>query len=382
MDFELNKEQKDICKAAEAFAEGEFNPDIIEQLECDYAFPTEIHHKASELGFIGMSIPEKYGGQGLGLIENILVIENFCNRDSGVGLALALSDMGSGLILRYGTKEQKEKYLPAISNGEAIPSIAFLEEQESPEFPCRKTIAAEKDAHYIINGNKIFIHNLNIPGPLILFSRMENQDGSNKKAAFILDKGSPGLIPTLFEDRIGMRMVSIGNLEIADCLFPKDYLLGGEINGQSQLSFFLDEANIKASAISNGIGRGALNKALAYAHSRRQFGREIASFEAVRNRLTDMAARVELSRLISYKAAWDFAKKGSGSQQAAMAKKVAVETGMEVAKDAIHIFGGYGYIVDYQIERLYRDSAMVDIIGMPGYLNDLNLSLHTVGKTI
>jgi alkylation response protein AidB-like acyl-CoA dehydrogenase len=381
MDFRLSKEQKDIRKAARVFAEGEFDPDLVAGWERECQFPLEVLKKASELGFIGVHIPKKYGGQELGLLEHALVFEAFCRHDSSMGLALAFSDLGSEIILNYGTNEQKQRYLPSMCRGESISSLAYLEKGQRNGVDPFETAAIEKGDGYLINGTKTFVYNITLAGPMIVLCQLIKGQGAGEKTAFIWGKGADGLDSSIFGDRVGMRMVPMGNLTFTDVRLPHESLLGDGGDGQSQLLLSLNEMNIKASVAGTGIAQGAFDMALAYAHGRKQFGRKIASFEAIRGKLIDMATRIEISRLLTYKAAWSLDGNSRSSTLPDMAKMIAAETALDVARDALHIFGGYGYIVDYHIERFYRDASMLDIIGLPGHLHKKKLAGDVVGKT-
>ncbi|MFC1819577.1 acyl-CoA dehydrogenase family protein, partial [Thermodesulfobacteriota bacterium] len=352
----------------------------IEECERKCKFPVEIWKKACELGYIGMCIPEKYGGQELGLLESSLVFETFCRQDSGTGLALALSDLGSEIILRYGNEEQKKKYLPSICGGKGVISLAYLEKGQENGMGPFETTATKKGDGYVINGTKIFVSNITQSGPVIVLCRLTEGSRAGENAAFLIKKDLKGLASSLFGDRVGMRMVPVGNLAFMDVLVPDECLLGDGRDGQSQLNILLNEMNVKAAATGTGIAQGAFDMALAYARRREQFGRKIGSFEAIRGKLTDMLIRIELSRLMTYKAAWDLDGNSGNSVPAAMAKKVAAETALEVARDSLHIFGGYGYIVDYRIERFYRDASMIDIIGLPGHSHESFFADQAIGK--
>ena len=380
MDFQLSKEQEDIRKAAESFAEGEFDPDLISEWERQYRFPIEVWQKACELGFIGMHIPEEYGGQGLGFLENALVFEAFCRKDPGVGLALGLSDLGAEIILRYGTEEQRKRTLPSICSGKTISTLAYLEKGQRDDVGSFRTKAIEKEDGYLIHGNKTFVFNLTLPGPGVVICRLSADSEKGETATFLFDKNADGLVSAMLGDRVGMRMVPMGNLSFAALRIPHESLLGDRGDGQAQLALSISEMNIKASAAGTGIAQGAFDMGLAYAHRREQFGRKIASFEAIRGRLTDMATRIELSRLLTHKAAFSLDRKSGNGKLPYMAKAVAAQTALQVAKDALHIFGGYGYMVDYHIERYYREASMVDIIGTPGHSNEILLADHIVGK--
>ena len=380
MDFKLTKEQSDIRKAAEAFAGGEFEPDIVSDLEKRRVYPGDVFQRACELGFIGMAVPEEYGGQGLGHLENTLIFETFCRRDSSLGLVLALGDLGSELILRYGTKAQKERFIPPLCRGDSHVSPAYMEEGQT-FMPLRhKTAAIEKDGGYLIKGAKTFVYHATLTGPMILFCRLDQASSTHENVTLLFDKATDGLSSSDVGDRVGMRMVPLGDVVLTDLRLPHESLLGGAGDGKGHSDLFLMESNTRAAAVGVGIAQGAFDMALAYASRRRQFGRKIASFEAIRGRLTNMATSIELSRLLAYDASCSLDDKSEDAGLCHMAKMVAAETALDVARDALHIFGGYGYMLEYRIERFYRDASMVDIIGLPGHLTRTMLAGYIVGE--
>jgi alkylation response protein AidB-like acyl-CoA dehydrogenase len=372
MDFRLNKEQKDIQKAAREFAQGEFDPDVALELEKKGHYPSEIHKRACELGFIGVHIPEEYGGQDLGILDNALVVEGFCRQNSGIGMSLVLSIFGSEMILRFGGEEQKRKYLPSIAKGESASSLAYLEKGQGNDFTSFKTNATRNSNGYLINGNKSFVVNGTLLGPMIILCQLANNSRPGEQVALILQKDTDGLVASEIGGRIGMGMLQIANLSFNDLKVSYKNLIGDEGQGQSQLMNFLEEMNIEAAAMATGIAQGAFDLGLEYAKQREQFGRKIGSFEAIRDRLADMATKIEVARLLTYRSAWHFDNNDPNLKINYMAKMVSAETALEVARDSLHIFGGYGYVVENQIERFYRDASMVDIIGMP-WQTDKNL---------
>lgn len=380
MDFNLTKEQKDIQKAAREFAQGEFNPDVALELEKEGQYPFEIWKRACELGFIGMHFPERYGGQELGLIENVLVVEEFCRQHSGIGMALVLSVFGSEMILRFGSDDQKEKYLSSLAKGESASSLAYLEEDQGNAFTSFMTTATKKNHGYLINGNKSFVVNGTLPGPLIILCQLANNTRPGEQVALILEKATDGLVTSMMGGRVGMKIVPMAKLSFNDLKVSKESLIGDEGQGQFQLMNLLNEISIEAAAIGTGIAQGAFDLALTYAKQREQFGKKIASFEAIRDKLADMDTRIEVARLLTYKAAWSFDKNYSNPKVNYMAKMVSAETALEVARDSLHIFGGYGYIVENQIEQFYRDASMVDIIGMPGEIDKSLIADQIIGK--
>ena len=381
MDFTLTKEQKDIQMAAREFAQGEFDPDVGLELEKGCQYPFEIWKKASDLGFIGMHIPEEYGGQELGILDNALVAEEFCRQNSGIGIALVLSIFGSEMILRFGSNDQRGKYLPSIANGKSASSLAYLEEDQGKAFTSFMTIATKKNHGYLINGKKLFVLNATLPGFVIVLCQLANSAGPGKQVAFILEKDMDGIVSSMIGGRIGMRMLQIANLSFNDLEVSYESLIGDEGQGQSQLMGFLNEMNIEAAAMATGIAQGAFDLGLNYAKQREQFGRKIGSFEAIRDKLADMDTKIEVARLLTHRAAWHFDNNDPNPKINYMAKMVSAETALEVARDSLHIFGGYGYVVENRIEQFYRDAGMVDIIGMPGGIDKSLIADHIIGNS-
>jgi alkylation response protein AidB-like acyl-CoA dehydrogenase len=380
MDFNLTKEQKDIQKAAREFAQGEFDPDVALDLEKKGHYPSEIRKRACELGFIGMHIPERYGGQELGILENVLVVEEFCCQHSGIGIALSLSDFGSEMILQFGNDAQKEKYLHSIIKGEDTSSLAYLEKDQGGNFTSFTSTAKRNGNGYLINGNKLFVFNATLSGPVIILCQLQNKTRSVESVAIVVEKGIDGLISSSMGSQIGMRMVQMSELTFANLEVSHECFLGSEGQGQTQFMQSLNEMNIEAAAIGTGIAQGGLNLALSYAKQREQFGRKIGSFEAIRDKLADMATKIEVARLLTYKAAWSFDTNILNNTVNYMAKMISSETALEVARDSLHIFGGYGYIVESKIEQFYRDASMVNIIGTPERADKGIIADQVIGK--
>ena len=380
MDFNLTKEQKDIQKAAREFAQGEFDPDVVLGLEKKGHYPSEIRKRACELGFIGMHIPERYGGQGLGFLENALVVEEFCCQHSGIGIALSLSDCGSEMILRFGNDAQREKYLRSIIKGEATSSLAYLEKDQGSNFTSFKSTAQRNGNGYLINGNKSFVFNCTLSGPVIIVCQLSNYTRPGENIALIVEKGADGIDSSSIEGSVGMRMVSMSGLTFTNLKVSHEGLIGNEGQGLTLLMKSLNEMNIKAAAMGTGIAQGGLNLALSYAKQREQFGQKIGSFEAIRDKLADMATKIEVARMLTYKAAWSFDRNYTNHTVNYMAKMISSETALEVARDSLHIFGGYGYIVESKVEQFYRDASMVGIIGTPERIDKGLIADQVIGK--
>lgn len=379
MDFNLSEEQIDIQKAAREFAQGEFDPEHALDLDKNCQFPLKIWKKACNLGFIGIHFPNRYGGQDLGLVENILIVEEFCRQHSGIGMALGLSDFGSEMILRFGNDDQKRRYLPPIATGESASSLAYMEQDQTNEFSAVNTVAIRNGDGYFINGKKLFVVNGTLSGPIVVLCQLNNPE-FDEQVALIVEKNSEGPAVSMMGGQMGMRMVPMVSLTFNNLKVPHENLIGDEGNGRFQFINFLNEMRIEVSAMGIGIAQGAFDLALTYSKQRVQFDQKIASFEAIRNKLADMVTRIEMARLLTYKAAWDFDQNGGNVMLNCMAKMISAETAFEVADDALHIFGGYGYIVENQIEHFYRDARMVNTFGEVGQTQKKLIANKVIGK--
>ncbi|MDY6932406.1 MAG: acyl-CoA dehydrogenase family protein [Halobacteriota archaeon] len=365
MDFELTLEQRDIQKAAYDFAEGEFDKEVALDHELNKKFPFDIWKKACKLGFIGVHFPEEYGGQGLGVFENILIVEEFCRRDSGLGTALVLSDFSSDIILRRGTEDQKDKYLTPLTKGEAISAGAFTEPDHGSDITQMSTKAVLDGDEYIINGTKTFITNGEIASYVIVLCQTD-QDAKpthRGQSTIIVDdlKNRDGFEATDIGAKMGIKMTSTADLSFNDVRVPRENLVGGENMGFYQTLEFFDESRIEIAAQALGIGQGAFDRSLAYAKQREQFGRPISSLQVVQHKLADMAIKLETARLLVYKAAWNFDCGKIDPKLTSMAKAYTARVAVEVCEEAVQIHGGYGYMLDYEVERFYRDARITEI---------------------
>ncbi len=382
MDFELSDEQKDVERAAREFAQGEFDRDLAMQLEREHAFPKSIWKKACQLGFIGIHFPQAYGGQGLGVLENALVVEAFCRQDSGIGVALSLADFSSEVILRFGTKEQKEKYLPPVAKGEAISAGAYTEPDHGSDITRLSTTALKDRQEFVINGTKTFTSNGTTANHFVILCQTDpSADPPHRgMATILLERGTPGFEATELGDKMGIRMTSTAELSLSDVRVPLGNLIGQENRGFYQVLEFFDESRIEIAAQAVGIGQGAFDRALAYAKERRQFGRRIADFQVTQHKLAEMYTMLETARLVTYKAAWNYDEGRIDPQLTAMAKMHAGRVGVEVADEAIQILGGYGYMTEYEVERFYRDAKIMEIYEGTREIQKNTIASFLVGK--
>ena len=363
MDFRLTKDQEAIQKAAREFAKGEFDREIALEHERTHTFPRSIWKKACELGFLGIHFPEKYGGQDYGIFENALVVEEFCRQDSGIGIAVSLADFGSEIVLRHGTEAQKEKYLIPLTTGDALSSGGFTEPDHGSDITLMNTNALKSGNEYVINGVKTFITNGTIGHFVILLCQTdpEAKPTYRGQSTILVETGTPGYTQTDVGEKMGIKMTSTGELAFNNVRVPVTNLLGTENRGFYQVLEFFDESRIEIAAQALGIGQGAFDRALAYTKERSQFGKKLAQFQVTQHKLADMATKIETARLIVYKAAWNYDQGSIDPKLTSMAKMYAGRMAVEVADEAIQLHGGYGYMLEYEVERFYRDAKIMEI---------------------
>ncbi|MBS3921283.1 MAG: acyl-CoA dehydrogenase family protein [Deltaproteobacteria bacterium] len=382
MDFELTQEQKDIQKAAREFIQGEYDKDKILEWEQTHTFPKEVWKKACKLGFIGIHFPEEYGGQGYGITENILVVEEFCRKDSGVGVAVTLADFSSEVILRFGTQEQKKKYLIPVTHGEFISGGAYTEPDHGSDITSMATTAIKKGDSYVINGTKTFITNGTLADFFIVLCQTDPhaKPPYRGQCTIIVEKGAKGMEATEITPKMGIRMTSTAELAFSDVRVPLTNLLGEENKGFYHVLEFFDESRVEIAAQALGIGQGAFDRALDYAKQREQFGKKLVEFQITQHKLADMATKLETARLLTYKAAWNYDQGRIDPKLTSMAKMFAGKVAVEVADEAIQIFGGYGYITEYEVERFYRDAKITEIYEGTKEIQKNTIASALIGK--
>ena len=364
MEFELNREQQDIQKAVREFVKGEFKKEVIEELIEKHEYPEKIWKKAAELGFIGIHFPEKYSGMGLGCLENIIVAEELARGDSTVGTCLLIADFASEIVLHFGNEEQKAKWLPRVAEGQCLSCGAFTEPDHGSDITTVNTTAVKDGDQWVINGAKIFITNA---GPLAGFycvlcqTDLEAQPGYRGLSLILVEADNPGVSYQDVGKKMGITLTYTAEVIFKDVRVPLSNLIGKENKGFYQLLEFFDESRILVAAQALGTAQGAFDRALAYVKQREQFGKKIAQFQASQHKLAEMATKIELARLVTYKAAWNFDQGRIDPKLTSMAKMYAARTAVEVADEAIQLLGGYGYMVEYEVERFYRDAKITEI---------------------
>ena len=363
MDFELNKSQKEIQKAAREFAKGEFDKELALELDKKHEFPRDIWKKAADLGFIGIHFPEKYSGQGLGITENILVAEELCSKDSTIGSCVVLSSFASECILRFGSEELKSKYLPMVAEGKMLSAGAFTEPDHGSDITFMNTSAVKDGNEWVINGTKTFITNGGIAGFFTVLCQTDPECKPTHKgiSMILVDSESKGLSTSDVGHKMGIRMMTTSEVVFKDVRVPLSNLIGKEGKGFYQVLEFFDESRILIAAQALGIAQGAFDRAISYVKQREQFGKKIAQFQVTQHKLADMATKIELARLMTYKAAWNYDQGRIDPKLTSMAKMYAARTAVEVADEAIQLLGGYGYMTEYEVERFYRDAKITEI---------------------
>jgi alkylation response protein AidB-like acyl-CoA dehydrogenase len=363
MEFELNKTQKQIQKAVRDFCKGEFDKELALELESKHEFPTKIWQKAGEIGLLGAHFPVAYAGQGLGCMEDILVIEELCRGDSTIGSAVALAAFASELILHYGSDEQKEQWLPKVAEAKVLSAGAFTEPDHGSDITAMNTTAVKEGDEWVINGGKTFITN----GGLASFYNVLCQTDPDASPSYrglsviLVEADRDGLSTADVGQKMGIRMMATAEVTFKEVRVPLKNLIGEENKGFYHVLHFFDESRIQIAAQALGTAQGAYDRALAYVKQREQFGKKIAQFQATQHKLADMATKIELARLITYKAAWNFDQGRIDPKLTSMAKMYAARTAVEVADEAIQLLGGYGYMAEYEVERYYRDAKICEI---------------------
>jgi alkylation response protein AidB-like acyl-CoA dehydrogenase len=355
--MDLSRAQMEIQKAARAFARGEFDKDLALEKEAAGAFPERVWQKAGELGFLGLHFPEKYGGGGLGLLEAALVAETFCRQDSSIGSALTLSGFGAECLLRFGNEGLKSRFLPAVTEARVRCGMAVSEPGTKENGSAMQTHAAPAQGRWIITGRKSYVLN----GEREAFYIVTCRTGPEEISMILIEAGQPGVVLKDLGRSVGLNMTGAAQLELSEVEVPEDYLVGTLGQGAAQFHRFMDDALVLLGAAAVGIAAGAFDRTLAYIKEREAFNRKLAAFEVTRDKIAIMVAKIQTARAIVYAAARR-QDSGNAGTLPAVAKMTACRAAVEVADEAIQLFGGYGYMKETEVERFYRDAKMIDLL--------------------
>ncbi len=381
MDFELTDEHKYIQKPAREFAEKMF-PEVAEECDLNETFPMELWKKACELGFVGGFIDEAYGGAGLGFLEHALITEQFSRVDAGCGSILTTT-LGSEFILFSGREEQKKKYLPLLPKGEAIMGMAITEPDAGSDVASVSTVARKVNGHYVINGSKIFITNGSIADYIVALCLTDEEERvkTNRHSAIIIETDREGFEANQLKRKLGMRASDTAEIHFSDVRVPFGNLVG-EVEGEGfhQLMAVFNRTRVAVGMGGVGIAQGGLEKAIQYSKQRKQFGSPIGSFQGIQFKLAEMAGLIEAARALCHKAAWMLDHGKIDPKLISMAKWFAGEVAVKVIDEVVQIHGGYGYLGEYGIERLYRDAKLVEIVEGTKEIEKLIIARELLGR--
>ncbi|MDA0843986.1 MAG: acyl-CoA dehydrogenase family protein [Bacteroidetes bacterium] len=361
LQFDYSDQQKMVAEAARAFAEQHIAPFVREWDDTQY-FPVSVMKAAGELGFMGILVPENYGGSGLGYHEYIAIIEEISKIDPSIGLSIAAhNSLCTNHILSFGNTDQKNKYLPKLSSGEHIGAWGLTEHNTGSDAGGMNTTAVKDGDYWVLNGAKNFITHGKSGDIAVVIARTGEKGDSRGMSAFILEKGMDGFYSGKKEDKLGMRASETAEIILDNCRISDDQRLGEIGEGFIQSMKILDGGRISIGALSLGIAKGAYQAALKYAKEREQFGQPIASFQGISFKLADMATEIEAAELLLHKAGFLKNQNRKMTLHSAMSKMYASELCVRVASEAVQIHGGYGYTKDYPVEKFYRDAKLCTI---------------------
>lgn len=361
MYLELTQEQQQVRSLVREFAEAEISPHVREWDEAEH-FPRELIPKLGELGVLGAIFPEEYGGVALTSLEYAMIIEELARVDPSIALTVAAhTGLCASHIFLAGTPEQKKKYLPRLARGEMLGAWGLTEATSGSDASHMRTTAIRRDGFWVLNGAKNFTTNGSQADLYVLFAVTDRAREKKGISAFIVERGTPGLRPGRKEKKLGMRASDTAQVLLEECTVPEENLLGQENMGFIDALRVLDRGRITIAALAVGLAQGAYEAALRYARERWAFGKPIAEFQAIQFKLADMATQIEAARLLTYRAAGASAHGERVTKEASMAKLFASEMAVRVCEEAIQIFGGYGYIRDYLVEKFWRDAKLLTI---------------------
>jgi alkylation response protein AidB-like acyl-CoA dehydrogenase len=361
MDFGMTDHQRAVQQAARDFAEKEMRP-VAMRYDESQEFPFPLVETLSALGFMGMTWPEALGGSGLSELEAILVIEELAKVDPSVALTVAShNSLCSGHIMAFGSDAQKKKYIPDLASGRKLGAWGLTEPGSGSDSGGMKTVARADGGDWILNGSKTFITQGSVGSTYVIMAVTDPGKGKSSISAFILEKGMKGFTVGKKENKLGMRCSDTATLLFDNVRVPGDQLIGGVGEGFKQALTVLDRGRIGIAALSVGIAQGALDASVRYARERAQFGKSIAEFQGIQWKLADMATEIEAARLLTSRVAWMKTQGLPITLAASQAKYFASEAAVRAAGEAVQIHGGYGFIKDYPVEKLYRDVKLMTI---------------------
>ncbi len=361
MDFNLSEDDLDLKKMARDFAQKRLYPRA-QEFDEQGTTPEDLIKECAELGYLGFTVPEEYGGSGLSTVTFMGVLEEICAACAGFGIMLSVhNSLSCEIINTFGSDELKKKYLPPMAAGEKIGAYCLTEPNAGTDIAAISMAATDKGDHYLLNGTKTFVTNGGFASVLIVFARTDPEAGRKGISCFVVDKDSDGITVGKPEKKCGMKASDTREISFADVKVPKENLLGKPGEGFRMAVVILNSGRIGVSFQAIGIAQSALNEAIKYSKERKQFGQLIANFQAIQFKLAEMATRIDAGRLLGYRAAL---MKDTGvpcHRESSMSKLFCSQTANYVCNEAVQIHGGYGYMKEYAVERYFRDARVTEI---------------------
>ncbi len=359
--LDLTDEQIMIRDTVRDFADKIVRP-VVMEFDESQTFPTEIMHQLGDMGFLGILIPEQYGGAGLGYLEYALVIEELAKVDPSLALSVAAHNgLCTNHLYTFSNEDLRNKYLPDLTSGKKFGAWGLTESSSGSDAGNMKTTAEKDGNFYILNGNKTFITHGTVGETAVIMAITDKEKGKKGISAFILEKGMEGFIVGKKENKLGMRASDTTQLMFENCRVSAENMIGNDGEGFIQAMKILEGGRISIAALSLGLAQGAMEAAVKYSGERKQFGKNLNEFQAIQFKLAEMHTNIEAARLLTYKAATLKDNGDSNTKEAAMAKLFASEIAEKAANDAVQIFGGYGFVKDYPVEKFYRDVKLLTI---------------------
>ena len=361
MDFELSDDQQRIRAVAREFADAELG-DKIAPYDARHEFAWEIVKKLGPLGFLGVLVPEDYGGAGLDYVSYALIVEELNRGDASVGITMwAHNSLCTNHIALFGSPAQKQTYLPRLASGAVLGAWGLTEPGSGSDAAALRTRAVERDGAWVLNGTKAFITNASVGEIAVVLARTDAEKKSRGISAFILERGTPGFSAGTPYRKLGLHASDTAELVLEDARVPAANLLGARGAGYAQAMTVLEGGRIAMAAMAVGIAQAAVDQAVRYMKQRSAFGKTLAEFNGLQGMLADLVTEVEVARLLTLRAAWLKDEGRPAMHAAAMAKLFASETAMKAATQAVQIHGGAGYIAEFPVERIFRDAKLTEI---------------------
>ncbi len=363
MDFSLSDDHRLIQQSIRRLCENELDP-IAGEIDRLERFPQAFYRRLGEEGFLGALVPEAYGGSGLDLMSMYIIKEELCRSAAGMGMSVAICTLNfCHFISKFGTEEQKRKYIPQVMSGEKLASYCLTEPNAGSDTLGIQTRSVRDGDHYVINGSKTFITNAPLADFFIVVTRTSGDRSINGATNFILERGMKGLSTSAPFEKLGMRCSPTGGVFLDEVRVSKEQVLGKEGRGFHDMFTTLNAERALAAATATGIAQACFDASIRYARERRQFGRPIGSFQFVSGMLAEMATNLEVARSYAHKVVWLYEQGKTIRHEAAMAKLFASQMAVKAALDAVQIHGGYGYIREFPVERYLRDAKLGEIGG-------------------